>query len=325
MFLAAADRRSRRWRAVLLVGAGVGLALASTRWGGRLLHSRDAPVPSFFRTIEMDPTSLAVTFTDPLTLDQAQDVPLYWPFHYQTGYSIDYYGGLRQPRIRYDALDLDEDSRLRSRTKHQELLYGDFGTIYAQSTYYYVEGYRGPNPQRFTVAYANVLEHETPEILPALPDEGFELDAVSVVRVFRAPPEFLIVSANYDAHGRMQAVHVNGARNGDWVHSNHIPEPYRKLGVATMLNNPPRVLTYYGLPSRFPVDAYQHAPPRDLFGPVPLAGVLDVVNLHLDQTRYVEQDLFHSQGAVERRFLRFRVTDADRILEPIDRRGRASQ
>ena len=281
-------------------------------------------MPAFFRTIRIDPTSLAVAFADPLTPEQAQDVPLYWPFHYQAGYSIDYHAGLRQPRIRYDALDLDEDRRLRSRTKHQELLHGDFGTIYAQSTYYYAECHSGPHPQRFTVAYANALEHETPEILPALPDEGFERDAVSVVRIFRAPPEFLIVSANYDTHGRMQAVHVNVARNGDWVHSNHIPEPYRKLGVATMLNTPPRVLTYYGLPSRFPVDTYRHAPSSDLFGAVQLAGVLDVVNVHLDQTRYVDQDLFHADGTVERRFLRFRLTDVDRMLAPLDHRGRAS-
>jgi hypothetical protein len=323
MFLLASDQRSRRWCAVLLVGAGVGLALASTRWGGRLRYSREAPKPAFFRTIQIDPTSLAVAFTDPLTEEQAQDVPLYWPFHYQTGYSVDYYAGLREPRIRYDSLGLDEESRLRSRTKYQELLHGDFGTIYAQSTYYYVEGHRGPHPpQRFTVAYANGLEHETPEILPTLPDEGLELDTVSVVRVFRAPPEFLIVSANYDPHGHVQAVHVNGARNGDWVHPNDIPEPYRKLGVATMLDNPPRALSYFGLPSRFPVDTYQHVPSTDLFSPVQLAGVLDVVNLHLDQTRYVEQDLFHSDGAVERRFLRFRLTDADRLLAPLDRRDR---
>jgi hypothetical protein len=322
LWVASAAQRGGRRRAVLVAGAVVGLALAWTRWGGRLHHNRGEPAPAYFRTIQIDPTSLTVTFAAPLTREQAQDVPLYWPFHYQVGYSVDHYAGLREPRTRYDSLDLDENRRLRSRTKAQELLHGDFGTIYARSTYYYADGYRGPHPQRFTVAYANELEHETPEILPALPGEGQELAAVSVARIFRAPPEFLIASANYDADGRLESVHVNGARNGDWVHSNEVPEPYRSLGVATMLDSPPRVLAYYGLPSRFPVDAYRNAPSPDVFGRAQLAGDLDIVNLHLDQTRFVEQVLFHSHGAAERRFLRFRLTDVDRLLAPLDGRGR---
>jgi hypothetical protein len=315
------ERRGRWRRAILVALATVAVASALTRWNGGLhAHRQVRAAPAYFRTIRIDFPLLTTTFADPLTQEEAQDTLLYWPFHYQTGYAVDHYAGLREPRVRYDSFGLDEDRRLTSRTKHQELLHGEFGTIYTESTYFYVTGFRGPNPRRFTAAYANGHEHERPAIVPAPPGDELTLEAVSVVRVFRAPPEFLIVSANYDAGGRMQSVHVNGARNGNWIHPNGIPEPYRNPGVATMLDARPRLLGFYGLPPRFPVEAYRHAPSPDVFGPAEPPVELDVVNLHFDQTRFVEQQIFHAHGASERRFLEFRVTDADRLLAPLDRR-----
>jgi len=42
------------------------------------------------------------------------------------------------------------------------------------------------------------------------------------------------------------------------------------------------------------------------------------VHLHFGRTQVVEQTLFHRDAPAERRVLRFRVTDLDRMLAPLD-------
>jgi hypothetical protein len=281
------------------------------------------PTTAFFGAMQIDPVSLEVRLSDTLTMDQALDTPHFFRFRSQSFDSIDHYAGWRQApqRTRYNAFAVSYDGRLLYRNKYQELLRGPFGTVYAESTYYYSEQYKGQTPEFTTVAYANSMEHEPPEIGEALPpDEALNLSAVSVVRIFRAPPELLIVSANYDAHGAIQSIHVNGAKGGDWVHSNEVPDPYRGLGVATMFGDRPAARAYYGLPGAFPVEAYRRDP-TDVFGHSALESDLDVVHLHFNRNQWVQQDVFRPQELIKRRILRFQVTEQDLVLDSWDEQG----
>jgi hypothetical protein len=267
--------------------------------------------------MEIDPQTLAVTLAGPQTAEEVLDAPHFHRFHAQTADSIDHYDGWRQHprRVRYDAFTVDPAGRLRSRTKYQELLRGTFGTVYGETTYYY----GGQTRVVFhTAAYGNEIEHEPPEIVAADPaQEQHRLIGVSVVRIFRAPPEFLVVSANYDPHGTLRSLHVNGARNGDWVHPSLIGEPYRGWGVATTFGDARATRAHYGIPEAFPVSDFEAAGMTG-FGETALARELDVVHFHYDANSWVRQDLLPPAGLRGRRFLRFRVTEQDRMLASRD-------
>lgn len=126
---------------------------------------------------------------------------------------------------------------------------------------------------------------------------------MSLVRVLVGPPEFLVVSANYDAAGAIRSIHVNGARHGDWVHSSEIGEPHRRLGVATMLGD-------RRLGTR-------------VFAAAPLPIHLDAVHLHYDRGRLVRQHVSRSGAPPESRDLRFHVTAQDLALSARDDRAAA--
>lgn len=145
---------------------------------------------------------------------------------------------------------------------------------------------------------------------------------MSLVRVLVGPPEFLVVSANYDAAGAIRSIHVNGARHGDWVHSSEIGEPHRRLGVATMLGDRPEVRTHYGLPPAMPWERAARLGTR-VFAAPPLPIHLDAVHLHYDRGRLVRQHVSRSGAPPESRDLRFHVTAQDLALSARDDRAAA--
>ncbi len=144
------------------------------------------------------------------------------------------------------------------------------------------------------------------------------LSAVSLVRIFRAQPEFLIASANYSTDGHLYELHVNGAKGGKWVHSNELSRPYSgKFGIATMIGDDKKTRDYFGILGRFPVSDYlaERAQP---FADVKLDGVLDVVNLHYHESRVVRQDAYAPGKERRTSFLSFPQTKEDEALRNID-------
>jgi len=273
------------------------------------------PTTAFWQTMEIDPETLVVRFSGPRAMEDVLDAPIFFRFRTQSAYSVDHYAGWREDpqRVRYNAFAVDFDGRLRSRTKYQELLRERFGTVYGVTTYYYRDGERTKRVFD-TTAYASAMEHEPPTILRAPPPlGGLRLDGASVVRVFRAPPEFLIVSANYDADGTIRVLHVNGAKAGDWVHPNEIGDPFRKWGLV----DGPDTRAHYGLPGTFSVSRYEQDGATG-FGETALEPELDVVHLHYDRNSLVRQDRFRPDGTRERRFLGFQITEQDRVLSGRD-------
>jgi hypothetical protein len=288
------------------------------------LLSKDADKQSktpkgFYRTMQIDPQSLLVTFSDLLPDHCTTCGPFYWPFTGHTGaYSVDHYDG-KQPyphRVRYSAFAVSAENRLWSRTKRQELLHGAFGTVYAQTQFYYGNtlGYEGI---KFSVSlYANEAEHEPPQIITALPETQLELSAITLVRVFRSPPEYIVLTAQYSPDGYLDFLSVDGAKDGNWAHNSVLQslDDSLGLGLGELTKNQIR----FGFPERFPVADYlRKAEPGWKAAAVP--STLDVVNLHYERNRWVRQDSFSARGK-ETRFLTYAVTPQDLMLEPVDKR-----
>jgi hypothetical protein len=146
------------------------------------------------------------------------------------------------------------------------------------------------------------------------------LSAVSVVRVLRAPPEALVTSANYARDGHLYALHVNGSRQGAWVHSNDLQRLHPgAFGVATMIGDRPRTRATFGLPETFPVIAHVQGG-VDVLGAAAFPSVLDAVLLHYERGRVVRRDLHDPSRRVSSTFLRFEHTPKDQVLDTVDRR-----
>jgi hypothetical protein len=273
---------------------------------------------AWFGSMRVDPVTLGMWVGDEIPEPKHPTSDYYFQFPYASGdYSVAHYGTGDQT-ICYNYFEVRPDNRLITRFKRQVLLAGEFGTVYGESTYFYDPMYAGQANEFFTVSNMNGVGVEPFRVAPALPaGTNLSLDAVSVIRVFREAPEFLIVSANYAPDGHLESLHVNGAKHGDWVHSNEIKALYPDLGVATMIGDRPQTREHFGLPATFPTRQYLQKP-ANTFARVALNSVMDVINLHYDRNRWVRQESFLPDGTRSVRFLTYVITEEDKALDPVD-------
>lgn len=220
--------------------------------------------------------------------------------------------------ISYNFFVVDADGELITRNRRQVLMQGPYGTVFADSTYYYGKQYNHGPTDFHVELYFNEGSHEPPERTGAT-DEVGPLSAISMVRVFRAAPGFLVACATYESTGRLLVLSVNGSENGNWVHSNEIKALYPNLDVGTIYADKPKTREYFGIPETFPIGDYLQKPQNEA-QKVALAIYSDTVNLHYQRNRYVRQDTFGVDGAHAAEFFRYTVTPEDRQLEPIDDR-----
>jgi len=180
----------------------------------------------FFRSMDIDPHTLVVTFRDsiPGSLPPLSG-SFFWPSTNQTGdYTVDHFDAGPAQRIRYDAFWITDTGILRYRDKYQEILHRAFGTVYAHTTFCY--GNEGAHAIVFRVGpLGNEIDHEPPQIIPKLPTNGgHELSAITLVRIFAAPPGFLVATDEYSPDGQLANVLLDGAKDGNWIHPNRLNE-----------------------------------------------------------------------------------------------------
>lgn len=223
-----------------------------------------------------------------------------------------------EAQVCYNVFFLDTNHRLVYRSKQLRLLSGPYGTVYGLVRYYYAERY-GKNSLE-TRSWFNGIRQVLPVVSDRVDDiEKMPLSAVSVVRVFRAEPEFLIASSNYSSDGHLYALHVYGAKDGECVHSSELPRRYDKEFIHdTRIGDDKKTREYFGIPGRFPIAAFldeSSAP----FAQVELDSVLDVVNLHYDESRVVRQVAYGPHQGRTTSFLTFPQTKEDEALRSRDR------
>ncbi len=214
----------------------------------------------------------------------------------------------------------DHDYRLTYREKCQELLSGPFGRIYGKSDFYYDRRYHG-QPTAFQVeAYSKLLRVEFPEVSNSPPSTHGSIQAVSLVRVLRARPELLVVSATYSPQGDLYVLSVDGARGGDWISPNEIHGEPLIIG-GRFYGSGLELKPWYGIPRTFAVEAYLADPQRSWGGTPSLPEELALVNIHYDRNAWVRQDMYQGRDRSVR-YLRFPETAEDVALKGIDaRRG----
>src|ERR1035438_2208358 len=273
-----------------------------------------------FRTIEINPTSLTVKLDGLLPFLSSQEHDFYQRVWINSGISSIDHLGPTGSNIRYNGFLLDSDGRLITRSKSQVLMHGPYGTVFAQSTYYYGQQYNHQPTDFHVELYFNEGSYEPAQQVEMVNDSG-ELSAISVVRVIRAPPEFLVACATYDATGRLLVLSVNGSKNGNWVHSTEVAALYPALDFGTIYEDRPKTREYFGLEEIFPIADYLKSPEnKSPQGASPTYS--DVVTLHYQKNRYVRQDIFQVDGTHTTGFFKYAITPEDRQLEAVDRQIR---
>ncbi|MGH7823301.1 MAG: hypothetical protein ACREQ9_26370 [Candidatus Binatia bacterium] len=277
---------------------------------------------AYFRALRIDAADLRLELRDfarfPWEPHDPSVVSFYFLFTDGRGRpSVTHYrlkpDGRREP-LNY--LEADVDFRLTYRTKYHELTAGPYGAVYAKSTYYYSPTYGDQPAELHTAAYLNDLG-ERPARGPEPPSEKLPLDGVSLVRVFRGGPEFLVVSANYSPEGSLQAIHVNGGRGGEWVHSNEVELP-PGIGTGTMIGDRPATREYFALPETFPIERYQDG--GNVSGRTELPLHEELVYFHYDRNFHAREDRWSGEALLGRTWLAYEVTPEDRALAPVDRK-----
>ncbi len=264
---------------------------------------------TFYKRISIDSATLIVSFHDPIPAIPEPQADFYWPFYRHNDHcSLDHFDTTTRtnPRIRFNSFDLDPQHRINSRTKHQVVLTGAFGTFYSETRYLYAPFYRSTNTSFRVYAYANSLESEPPQISDTPVREGARLSVVSVIRVFQTSAGHSLISACYAPDGLVLSVSENRSVGGDCREGG---------GTAFGLDHarPDR----FGLPQRFPVATYS-AGDRDLFTPTDMTSILDCVSFHYDRNRIVRQYILATGKPAETRTLTYKLTSEDTALGPTD-------
>lgn len=275
-----------------------------------------------FKHLEVDASTLKIRWSEKLLNVQRNGEIFYevWP-NQRNRHFIDELvlpAGSSQ-QFRYNAFHVDSSNRLITRSKYQELLTGEYGTVYAEITYHYADDYKGDNwATSFTTeSYTADVPHEPSQTIDALPSAAnLELSAISVVRVFKNGAEFVIASANYAHDGHFESINVSGSRNGEWLGDRFVIPGVEGIGHGEFYSGF-KARQAFGLPRVFPKALYL-AHPMPICGSAILTSALDVVNLHYNRNRWVRQDLY-SDGVIKTKFLEFRFTPEDKALETIDR------
>jgi hypothetical protein len=232
----------------------------------------------------------------------------YFIMHTATGLTlVDDFGkkpGAPQ-RTRFLYLEADQDQKLDRTVKNDEIAKGPFGTLYANKTCFY----RRPLVDGSSVsvgAYFNQLEHEVPLELPGPPETLPPLTSLSLVRIFRTEPAYIVVSANYESGGELGSLHVDKAVSGDWLSGSIFRHPD--------LNDP--LLKRYGIPTRIDVTGYLHSL-RLLIPAVTLPQELTVLNRLYGYGKIIRVDKLRNGAIDSSRFLRPSVSEEERLLNSV--------
>jgi len=144
----------------------------------------------------------------------------------------------------------EAQDRLERTVKSDEIATGSFGAVIVEKTCFYnrfIENY----PSSIKV----LIQSLHPEIGREIPDAVLEtpknvppLTSISIVRFFRADPQLIFGSANYEADGKIGSLHSGKIVNGDLQPGSSI--------MSSLAPNFNDVQRDFGLPSQVDVGSY---------------------------------------------------------------------
>jgi len=212
-------------------------------------------------------------------------------------------------------LETNKDQVLDRTVKDFQLLRGRFGTVYVERTCFFN---RPPESNWNYVSvhsYFNNSSTEIPSELSRPPENLPPLTSLSLVRILRTSPEYLIVAANYESNGELGSLHIDGAKDGDWLHSNFVPAAKDSFAQRIPKDRSSDALTKYGIPTR--IDIVQYIGSHR----IPLPSIsssqeMIVLNRHYAYNQLIQQDELKNGILVSSRFLQPSLTDEENVLNP---------
>jgi hypothetical protein len=243
----------------------------------------------------------------------------YFFFHTATGLTtVDHFqkkpGGDTRERLLY--LETDRNQVLDRTVKSEEILKGRFGTVYAEKTCFFARPIASSSSYVSVYSYFNQLDHEVPSELSHPPQHLPPLTSLSLVRIFHADPEYLVVSANYEPNGELGSLHIDGAKGGDWLHSNFVPAAQDGFVQRVPKDRGSDALKKYGIPAHLDVQEYLRSHRLSL-SPVALSQEMTVMNQHYGYNKLIRQDELKDGDIILSRFLQPSVTDEENALDSL--------
>lgn len=293
-----------------------------------------AATSRYLRELKID-SGLHLILTGGINLPNFQEPNVgsyYAPFHGAWTTSVAHFerkaGAVARERSLY--LETGQDQVLDRTVKTDEILRGPFGTVDAVKECFYsrpIENVFGSVSVEFN---GNDTEHELPSVVPS-PAEGLPpLTSLSLVRIFRTSPEYVIVSANYERDGSLGSLNFGSAKDGQ-------PGGTGRSGTAIYRTPDPQVneivrkgldpeLAKYGIPVHIDVQRYL------LSRQMPLPAVAldqekNVMNEFYGFGKFIRQDELKDGAIVASRWLQPSVTEEEKeTLNPLcDARFRQQQ
>ncbi len=273
------------------------------------------PISQNFAKLEIS-SDLHLVPSQPLSTEPSAG-SFYFVFHAATGLTdVDHLWqdpAAKSPTLLL-FLETNHDQVLDRTTKSFQLLRGSFGTVYADKTCFFN---RPPESNWSYVSvhsYFNTPTTEVPSELPGPPGKLPPLTSLSLVRVFRAFPEYLVVAANYEANGDLGSLHIDGAKDGNWLHSNFVPAAKDGFVQRIPKDFAPDALKKYGIPTHIDVRYF-----LSRHFPLPSASLpqeMVVFNQHYGFNKIIRQDQLKDGTVISSRFLQPSETAEENALNP---------
>lgn len=299
--------------------------LAALISGLLLLGTSCQSISPYFRELKID-SRLHLIPTGGIGLLGFQEPSVgdyYLPFHGAYMTSVEHFekkpGAIARERQLY--LETDQNQVLDRTVKEDEILRGPFGTVLATKECFYTRPIQNGFGSVSVEFDSNDLAHELPSEVSA-PTEGLPaLTSISLVRIFRTSPEYVIVSANYESDGSLGSLNFGAAKNGQPVRTDpfgtsvyRTPDPQVNDSQAKELGPS---LAKYGIPTHIDVQKYL------LSGRMPLPAVAlaqqkNVMNEFYGFGKFIRQDELKDGAIAVSRWLQPSVTEEEKeTLNPL--------
>ncbi len=179
--------------------------------------------------------------------------------------------------------------------------------MYAEKTCFYDRPLESSHNTVSVRADRNELGHEVPVALNVQPESLPPLTSMSLVRIFRTDPEYVIVSGNYEQDGRLGSLRVDQMKGGNWVSGVSLTRLAPEHALAT---------AKYGIPGRIEIQQYLRSG-RFTLPPIAFPDVIDLLIQFYGYGRMIRRDELHYGGAVLSRFLRPSITEEEQISNSV--------
>ena len=294
--------------------------------GGLLAACKFGPVIVGYRTITVDPAAQRVDWQNPIQaevdsggLTRPTLGSYYQIFTGQSGTSVEHFfqRDPATPRVKYSYLDTNMKDHLVYRSVNtREILRGPFGTVYSEKTCFFHLPIESWSNELNVHLYANsvgeppIMSDEPPGTAPAT------LTNVSVIRVLRGGPEFIVAAAMYGADGRAMTLSVEVGRNADWVQASVARGTgTRFFNHAALTGDEAAVMTSFGLPETISIEHALIQRPIGLATPSEGPVDQDAISLHYAYDRWLRQDEYLAGGEHHTRYLTYVRTPEDIALD----------